>query len=97
MRPVKEYYEHWLPSMLGASATTIGHNIFYDMSESKVSRKLRKHEMIHVEQCERYTTVGFFIIYFYYYINFRLKGETHWEAYRHNPLEIEAFARELEV
>ena len=47
MRPVKEYYSHWLPPMLGAIATTIGHNIFYAGPESQVSRKLRKHEMIH--------------------------------------------------
>ena len=97
MRPVKEYYSHWLPPMLGAIATTIGHNIFYAGPESQVSRKLRKHEMIHVEQCERFTTVGFFVIYFYYYLIFRAKGYSHWEAYKANPLEIEAYARESEV
>jgi hypothetical protein len=97
MREVKEYYSHWLPPLLGASATTLGHNIFYQMEKAKVSSQLRRHEMIHVEQCERYTTVGFFIVYFFYYIKFRLNGKSHWEAYRANPLEIEAFAREKEV
>jgi hypothetical protein len=97
MRPVKEYYSHWLPPMLGAIATTIGHNIFYAEAKNKVTVRLRRHEMIHVEQCERYTTIGFFIVYFYYYFIFRIKGLSHWEAYRKNPLEIEAYARESEV
>ena len=46
---------------------------------------------------ERYTTIGFFVIYFYYYFAARLKGLSHWQAYKANPMEIEAFAREREV
>lgn len=97
MREVKEYYSHWLPPKLGADAVTLGHNIFYRLNKTNVSPRLRRHEMIHVEQCERYTTIGFFVIYFFYYIKFRLQGKSHWDAYRANPLEIEAYAREKEV
>lgn len=95
-KEVKEYYSHWLPKYLGAIAVTIGHNIFYDEPADDITVRLRNHEMIHVEQCERYTTVGFFIIYFYYYLKFRAQGLGHWEAYKSNPLEIEAYARERE-
>lgn len=97
MREVKEYYTHWLPPLLGASAVTLGHHIFYEAKESNVNPQVRRHEHIHVEQCERLTTIGFFIVYFFYYVKFRLEGQSHWEAYRANPLEIEAFARQNEV
>lgn len=96
-KPVKEYYEHWLPPILGATATTLGHNIFYEKNKTKISDKLRRHEMIHVEQCERLSTFGFFVIYFFYYIKFRLEGLNHWDAYYKNPLEIEAYGREDDV
>lgn len=97
MKKVKEYYKHWLPPLLGASAVTLGHTIFYEKEEFKIKPTLRRHELVHVEQCERFTTVGFFIIYFFHYIKFRLEGLNHWEAYYKNPLEIEAYARQNEV
>ena len=97
MREVKEHYEHWLPPLLEATAVTIGHNIFYETKEVNTNPQVRHHEMIHVEQCERYTTFGFFVLYFFYYLKERLAGKSHWDAYRANPLEKEAFARQSEV
>lgn len=97
MREVKEYYSHWLPPLLGASAITLGHNIIYAKKQSNVNPQLRNHEMIHVEQCERYTTFGFFMLYFFYYLKERFNGKDHWQAYYANPLEIEAFERQSEV
>lgn len=93
-KPYKEYFDHWLPPILGATGVTFGHNIFYDVKESNVNPIIRRHELIHVEQCERLTVVGFFVLYFYYYIKERLNGKDHWTAYRANPLEIEAYERQ---
>lgn len=95
-KPYKEYFEHWLPPMLGATGVTLGHNIFYAAKESNVNPIVRRHELIHVEQCERYTTIGFFVLYFYNYLKARSTGMDHWEAYKANELEIEAFRRQSE-
>jgi hypothetical protein len=87
---VKEYYEHWLPPILGAYAVTIGNSIYYQMQKHAIWTKLRKHEMKHVEQYNKYTVVGFLIIYLFWYVVGRLKGKDHHQAYLDIPFEIEA-------
>mgnify|MGYP001094009568 CR=1 FL=1 len=93
-KPIKEYYSHWLPKKLGAEAVTIGHRIFYKKNKYNTYEKTRRHEYIHVEQCERHTTIGFFILYFYEYIKYRIEGNSHWRAYHKISFEIEAYKRE---
>lgn len=90
----KEKYNHWLPPLLGAAAVTIGNTIYYEMSKDKISAKLRRHEMVHIQQYEQLGVVGFFIQYFSEYISYRIDGQGHWEAYRNISLEKEAFAKQ---
>lgn len=91
---VKEFYSHWLPPLLKASAVTIGSNIYYGMQEYGVWSQLRAHEMKHVEQYKKYTVPGFLLIYTYEYILGRLKGKDHWKAYEDISFEVEARAVE---
>lgn len=91
---VKEKYNHWLPPLLGATAVTINDTIYYSISEDKVKPKLRRHEMVHIQQFEKMGVVGFFISYFSQYLNGRLKGLSHWDAYYEISLEKEAFEKQ---
>lgn len=94
---VYEHYSHWFPVMLKAAGTTIGHHIFYEMDERRVGDQLRRHELIHVEQCERHTTIGFLVMYFLEYFKYRLEGLPHWQAYRKISFEVEAFTRQDDI
>jgi len=91
---VKEKYNHWLPPLLGANAVTLVNTIYYKRSKASVSARLRKHEMVHIQQFQKLGVVGFFAIYFYEYFKGRLKGMKHWEAYMNISLEKEAYKKE---
>ena len=57
----------------------------------KASDSLIKHEKVHQMQMIRYGgLINFWVIYFFYYIKGLFKYWNHWDAYRNNPLEIEA-------
>lgn len=73
----------------GAAATTLGRFIF--MRESAAgSRRLLRHELVHVRQWRRLGVTGFGIRYLGAYARWRLRRYPHWAAYRRVPLEIEA-------
>lgn len=91
---VNELYEHWLPPILGADAVTIGNTIYYRMEKNKVSKRLRSHEMVHIEQFKALGIIGFFMVYFGEYFSYRMKGMDHWDAYYQISLEKEAYAKE---
>lgn len=91
---VNEKYNHWLPPLLGADGVTIGNTIYYRQSESRVSPKLRRHEMVHIEQYQQLGMIGFFLTYFGEYLSYRLQGQSHWEAYRNISLEKEAYRKQ---
>ena len=91
---VKEKYNHWLPPLLGANAVTLVNTIYYAMPQSQVRAKLRRHEMVHIEQFKKLGAIMFFALYFYEYFKGRLQGMKHWEAYMNISLEKEAYRRE---
>lgn len=95
-KPVRNHYNHWLPKKLNVMGTTIGNNIFYAQSAEDTPDWLRVHEMVHVAQYRKYTTVGFLIVYGYQYLKERLKGNSHWVSYMNIPFEIEAHRVEKE-
>lgn len=82
---VHEHYEHWFLKYIWRwpAAITLGHHILYKRKREEVSKKLRRHELVHVAQIER---EGLFTFYFRYFLNNIRHG------YRNNPYEIEARA-----
>jgi hypothetical protein len=73
----------------GASATTFGRFIF--IRESRLgSARLLRHELVHVEQWRSLGVLGFARTYVGSYLTWRLRGYSHWPAYRRTSLEIEA-------
>jgi hypothetical protein len=77
------------PAAPGARATTIGPVIF--MRERGLGdQRLLRHELEHVRQYADLGLVGFFRRYLAAYVAWRLRGYSHWPAYRRVPLEVEA-------
>ena len=93
-------YNFWLfrlPGFRNYYGLTVGHTILFRDPESMVTRTMRKHEEIHVEQIDRYGVPAFYALYFWCYLRGLCKFRNHAEAYRRNPLEEEAYRRETET
>lgn len=73
----------------GAEAVTLGRIICVRRSAAGDERLLR-HELVHVEQWRRLGVVRFLGRYLSAYARWRLRGYSHWGAYRRIPLEVEA-------
>jgi hypothetical protein len=73
----------------GASAITIG-RVISMRRRAAGSALLLRHELVHVEQWRRYGVVGFLRRYLGAYLRWRLRGHSHWAAYRRIPFEVEA-------
>jgi Domain of unknown function (DUF4157) len=73
----------------GATATTLGSVIF--MRERGVGDgRLLRHELEHVRQWRELGALRFLRRYLGAYFWWRVRGHSHWDAYRRIPLEIEA-------
>ena len=86
----QEYYNHWIPRLIGIGGVVLFKQIFYARSEEEVSDRLRKHERTNVEQQRRNGVVFYTIKYIYEYLKGRLKGKTHRGSYLNISYEIEA-------
>jgi hypothetical protein len=73
----------------GAAATTIGRFVFV-RPHAAGSKRLLRHELVHVRQWEVLGVPGFLRRYLWAYLRWRLRRYPHWAAYRRIPLEIEA-------
>jgi len=73
----------------GADATTLGRFVFV-RPEAAGSRRLLRHELVHVRQWRALGVLGFLRRYLGAYLRWRLRRYPHWAAYRRIPLEIEA-------
>ena len=54
---IKEHYNSFIPRIFKASAVTLGSHVFYMQAQNQISPRLRRHEMVHIEQ---YRKDGFF-------------------------------------
>jgi len=52
---------------------------------------LLKHEMVHQKQMDRLTVLGFYCLYFFYWVRGLIKYRDKRKAYRENPLKKEAY------
>jgi hypothetical protein len=73
----------------GAAAITLGRLILI-RPERVDDERLLRHEMVHVRQWRELGVLGFLSRYLSSYLIWRLRGYSHWAAYRRIPLEIEA-------
>ena len=94
LKPVKRVYKHWLPGKLGASAVTIGHTIYFSMTERFVPDWLHRHENTHIKQINELGVWRFYTQYLLEYLIGRFKGLGHWDAYARISFEIEAVKAE---
>ena len=98
MKPrVRLKYKHWifkLPWMKPYSAICLGRTVYFREDQSKVTRRLLSHEMVHQEQISRHGAVLFYLIYLYdYWLNL-IQYRSHRKAYLAIRFEKEAFERE---
>jgi hypothetical protein len=65
----------------------LGRHIFFS---GAVNEPVLAHEMVHQRQMDRHGVWGFYLRYVWEYITYRLKGYTHYNAYRALSFEREA-------
>ncbi len=94
---VKEHYNSFIPKLFKASAITFGSHIFYVQAENQISARLRRHEMVHVEQYQKDGLFGFLYRYLKIYFKLRMQGKSHIIAYHSIPYEEEAYAKERQA
>lgn len=80
-----------LPIMRGYNGITLGKHLFF---KGTPSIRTLSHEFVHLEQQARLGTIRFYLAYFMYFLKGMLIYRNLDMAYRLNPLEIEAYARE---
>lgn len=68
----------WLPMPKRFVAITIAPFIFHI---GEISDRLRRHEMVHIEQVNKLGWIGFYATYLWYSIRY---------GYTNNPFEVEA-------
>lgn len=66
-------------------------------ASSNPGPRLRKHEMVHVQQIRRHGVVPFYLRYVLEYLWLRARGYGHHAAYRGISFEKEAFSLENET
>lgn len=81
-------------NMIHADAVTLYPFILYKY-ENPLER-LRKHEMVHVEQIRRIGVFRFYLSYTMFYHAGRIAGWGHGNAYKKIPWEIEARLKETQ-
>jgi hypothetical protein len=76
----------------GATAITLGDVVFIreEWRRSKGLAELIRHEMVHVRQWRERGVLGFLQWYLGSYLGWRVRGYSHWAAYRRIPAEVEA-------
>ncbi len=73
----------------GADAITIG-PVVSVRRRSATDERLLRHEAEHVRQWRELGAVPFLVRYVGSYLGWRVRGYSHWGAYRRIPLEVEA-------
>ncbi len=64
-----------------------------EMGQEKF-RSIVNHERIHLRQQVETLIVFFYLLYAFFYIRNRIKGQPHWKAYMNIPFEKESYKNE---
>ena len=96
-RPLRIKYRRWifrLPLLRRYDGMVLGRTILCEHGDGEIPSSLLHHELIHLEQIERYGVVPFYLIYFPDYLANLWHFRNHDTAYRNIPFEKEAYERE---
>ena len=80
-----------------ASAITLWPVIILRNQDDLNNLILLNHEKIHLRQQVEFLLLFFYLIYLIEYLIGRLKGKSHYQAYRHISFEKEAFDKENDL
>lgn len=87
---------YWLwtggPVPPGSAGITLGRLVI--VRTRRLTPRLLRHELVHVDQFARQGIVRFVVTYLGHYLRWRLRGYPHHAAYRRIPHEVEAYWRE---
>jgi hypothetical protein len=79
------------PVPRGADGITVGRCVIVRRSAVAAGfDQLLRHEQVHVAQFREHGVVGFLVGYLRAYLLWRVRGYSHWGAYRRIPFEVEA-------
>jgi hypothetical protein len=91
----REYYDHWLPKLLGVDGIVIMKVIMYGRIRNSVTVGLRNHEWAHYWQQVRDGIVWFKMRYVFEWIIGLFKYRSHRQAYYNISYEREAMQAQL--
>ena len=80
-----------LSVFIDVSAITLYPFILYSKAEEEVAEDTKNHEMIHIYQQRELWVLWFYILYVYYWLKNKLKGQANLAAYANIPFEVEAY------
>ena len=81
-----------LPFLKAYAAITLPWAIYVKYSEAETPKTMINHEMIHMMQRAKYSTLGFYLLYIWYSIKGFFKYKSATLSYQNNPLEIQAYS-----
>jgi len=93
-QPITIYYNSWVTRFVSAccqpiNGITLGRNIFIDQNRwYEDSSFVLEHELVHIQQIEQYSVLGFYTIYL---------AITPWYGYENNPYEVEATKQKINL
>ncbi len=97
--PIERRRGYWLwtrgPVPPGRSGITVGRLII--VRDATVSKRLLRHELVHVEQFAKLGIARFVTRYVREYLRWRVRGYPHCGAYRRISQEIEAYWMERQT
>lgn len=65
--------------------------IIYKNAKEDVPEDVHNHEMIHIYQQSELWVLGFYVLYFYYWLKNKIEGQGNLHAYANIPFELEAY------
>ena len=86
----------YISKILGLNVIAISFAIWI-ISETRLSQKVKRHELIHYLQQKELYFIGQWVMYAYFYIKGLIKYRSRDMAYRRNPFEQEAYAHQSEI
>ena len=86
----------WISKVFGLEVIAVSFAIWI-ISDSRLSQRTKRHELIHYVQQKELYFVGQWIMYAYYYLKGLIKYKSRQKAYYRNPFEQEAYAHQSEI
>ena len=97
MKPVILYNSR-IPKALSLfidiSGITLYPFIIYRNAKESVKQETHTHELIHIRQQKELWVIGFYVLYVFYWLKNKSKGQSNLAAYANIPFEVEAYTNQ---